>query len=119
MFASFNTGKDISSGFSVTNSLLNTIDIFLDTLINLDPLLVSRDVQLTVEELVRANEIKDYVRETSITALMNSCYHLVVSLGAIRIYHFVRRIQLSPVFADAVRGRFYQNSLRELNISVS
>ncbi|THD20636.1 Exportin-T [Fasciola hepatica] len=79
--------KDVNPGSSVSAPLLNAIDVFLDTLINLDPCLVSRDVQLTVEELVRANEIKDYIRETSITALMNFCYHLVHLLYGPQLSH--------------------------------
>ncbi|VDP92892.1 unnamed protein product [Echinostoma caproni] len=80
-------GKDANVGSCVTASFTSTIDIFLDTLINLDPFLVSRDVQLTTEELLRANEIKDYIRETSITALINSCYHLIHLLYGPQLPH--------------------------------
>ncbi|CAL8085977.1 unnamed protein product [Calicophoron daubneyi] len=69
-------------GAPLPESVLVAIDLFLDTLINLDPYLVSRDVQLTTEETARGNEVKDGMRVSSVPSLLSSCYEMARVLYA-------------------------------------
>lgn len=55
------------------------VDLFLDILIDLDSYIISRNVQLTTEELRRSNELKDAMRESCIGSLIHTCYQLIVS----------------------------------------
>lgn len=53
------------------------VDLFLDILIDLDSYIISRNVQLTTEELRRSNELKDAMRESCIGSLIHTCYQLI------------------------------------------
>ncbi|CAH8507524.1 unnamed protein product [Schistosoma rodhaini] len=53
------------------------VDLFLDILIDLDSYIISRNVQLTTDELRRSNELKDAMRESCIGSLIHTCYQLI------------------------------------------
>ncbi|KAH8861799.1 Exportin-T [Schistosoma japonicum] len=68
------TGKQVSES---NKSDIVAVDLFLDILIDLDSHIISRNVQLTTEELKRSNELKDAMRESCIGSLIHTCYQLI------------------------------------------
>ncbi|CAH8527788.1 unnamed protein product [Heterobilharzia americana] len=68
------TGKQAGA---TNKSDVVAVDLFLDILIDLDSYIISRNVQLTTEELKRSNELKDAMRESCVGSLIHTCYQLI------------------------------------------
>nr|CAH8843582.1 unnamed protein product [Trichobilharzia regenti] len=68
------TGKQANE---TNNSDVVAVDLFLDILIDLDSCIISRNIQLTTDELKRSNELKDAMRESCVGSLIHTCYQLI------------------------------------------